>query len=473
LSDFTPDQPYSIAVFIIGAILVYVLPLRYALVPLALSMCMYPSTVLLPPTNIGMTPQRAIALLLMLRCLTTPEVRRKFKWGPVDWAAVFYFVLLTISQVITQGPAKALNNRGGFFLSAMVPFWCVRMLVTDRPALYGLIKAWLWAAIPLVVGAVYQFITGDHPAFELLKYGVPKINPIMSQRPVIDQRMMFGALHFRASCPFLQSIMFGWYFALMVGFSTNLFWEKKKIFPWIIPWCVLPLGICCAIAGGPMMLAALSMAMLGLFPFRGFWKPACWVFLILMLVFGVVSNRNPLEILANAGFDASSSWYRVGLQKHTLHEGAMNGHWLAGYGEIPAEYYRYHDLCIHWIYIVVINGLMGVVGFYTFMGLCVWQLWNAKKKATSLEDQWLLWSLLSVWIASMMSMFVVSLFAEMYFIYHMFLGVIANTPILVGGGTRHVGVVAEVDGKKVILRYALKEGQRLAVVRPPEAPGGE
>jgi hypothetical protein len=76
-------------------------------------------------------------------------------------------------------------------------------------------------------------------------------------------------------------------------------------------------------------------------------------------------------------------------------------------------------------------------------------------------------------MASIMSMFVVSLFAEMYFIYHMFLGVLANTPILVGGGTRHVGVLAEVDGKPVILRYALKQGQRLAIVQPPTATSGQ
>ena len=33
----------------LGGILVYVLPLRYALVPLALSISMYPSNLLLPP----------------------------------------------------------------------------------------------------------------------------------------------------------------------------------------------------------------------------------------------------------------------------------------------------------------------------------------------------------------------------------------------------------------------------------------
>ena len=218
-----------------------------------------------------------------------------------------------------------------------------------------------------------------------------------------------------------------------------------------------------------MMLTALSLAIIGLFPFRGMWKPACFALLVLLLVMGAVSNRNPLEILANAGFDPTSSWYRVGLQKYTL-SGGMGGHWIAGYGDIPGEYAKFHDLCIHWIWLVVVHGLMGAVGFYTWMAACAWQLWKAKERVAGLDDQWLVWSLLAVWIASVMSMFVVSLFGEMYFIYHMFLGLMANAPIMVGGGVRHVGVMAEIDGRPVLLRYALKQGQRLAIVRPGDVP---
>jgi hypothetical protein len=100
------------------------------------------------------------------------------------------------------------------------------------------------------------------------------------------------------------------------------------------------------------------------------------------------------------------------------------------------------------------------------MGFCVWQVWKAKEKVSSIEDQWLLWSFLAGWVASFISMFVVSLFGEMYFIYHMYLALLANAPLIVGGGVRHVGVLAQVDGKPVILRYALKQGQKLAIVRP-------
>src|SRR3954469_10786833 len=213
--DLTPDKPYSIAVLIICGTLVYVLPLRYALVPLALSISMYPSNLLLPPDNIGLTPQRVIGFILLLRCLTTPAVRSKFKWGLADSAAAFYFVMLTVSMVITRGPATAINNRGGFFLSAMVPFWCVRFLITDKESFYALVKAWIWCGVPLIIGGVYQHLTGNHPLFELMQYGVPKILAIKSQRVGVDTRVIFGAVRFRASCPFLQCIMFGWFFALL------------------------------------------------------------------------------------------------------------------------------------------------------------------------------------------------------------------------------------------------------------------
>jgi hypothetical protein len=409
-----------------------------------------------------------IGFVLLIRCLTTPAIRSKFKWGWVDNAAVFYFVMLTLSQIMTQGFGKAINNRGGFFLSAMVPFWCVRFLITDRESMYALLKGWLWGAIPMVIGGVYQHFTGDHPLFQFMIYGVPKIDPRLSQRDV-DMRMLFGEWRYRAQLPFLQCIMFGWFFSLLVAWGTNLYWEKRKLFPWIVPWTLaLPIGILVAIAGGPMMLATFSMIILGLFPFRKFWKIAVIWLAVIAVAFGAVSQRNPLEILANAGFDPTSSWYRVGLQKYTLSGGmtAEGNRWLQGYGEIPGAYAQFHDLCIHWIYLVVMNGLMGAAGFYTLMGFCVWQLWKGKEKATSIEDQWLLWSFLAGWIASFISMFVVSLFGEMYFIYHMYLALLANAPLIVGGGVRHVGVMAQVDGKPVILRYALKQGQKLAIVRP-------
>ena len=68
----------------------------------------------------------------------------------------------------------------------------------------------------------------------------------------------------------------------------------------------------------------------------------------------------------------------------------------------------------------------------------------------------------------------VALFAEMFFLYHFFLGLVANTMLICGSNAqeRSVGVLAEVDGRQVLLRYRLKPGQRLAIVRPGGSSGG-
>src|SRR4051812_49587283 len=64
-------------------------------------------------------------------------------------------------------------------------------------------KGWLWGAIPMAIGGVYQFITGDHPVFELLKYGVPKINPLMSQRPRSEEHTSELQSHVNIVCRLL------------------------------------------------------------------------------------------------------------------------------------------------------------------------------------------------------------------------------------------------------------------------------
>ena len=68
----------------------------------------------------------------------------------------------------------------------------------------------------------------------------------------------------------------------------------------------------------------------------------------------------------------------------------------------------------------------------------------------------------------MLAMQLVALFAEMFFIYHMFLALCANAYLICGSQPeeRVVGVMAEMDGRQVLLRYRLKKGQRLGLVRP-------
>jgi hypothetical protein len=262
--------------------------------------------------------------------------------------------------------------------------------------------------------------------------------------------------------------MWGWLFGLFIAFSMNLYYQRRKVLPWIIPFLFLPLGMISSIASGPMMLGAAAFLLMLCFPLRQYWKPAVITALVLYVAGTGYSNRGPMEIIADFGMDPISSWYRVGLVRHTLHEGGMAGHWMLGFGHVPPEY-AYHDLCIHWIWLLVVHGFAGWIGFYGLIAALGWTIWKARLQAKSIEDQYLLWSFMSTILAALAAMLVVALFGETYYIFHMLLGLMANAPLLVGGGAsadRHVGVLAMLNGNQVLLRYRLKPGQRLALVTP-------
>jgi hypothetical protein len=465
-----PASTITITVAIVGILLCLVLPKRFALLPLAAAMCLYPSNMLLPPEGSGLTAQRVIGLALLARCIVSTGIRGSFKWGIADTIAAVYFGLLLVSQMISQGLNQAMVNRGGFFLSAMAPFWCARFLITDRPALYSLIKGFIWSAVPLSILGLVFMKSGYSPYYPLLESD-PLFFPTNDPENLAVQRMFLGQYFFRAHAPFQQCIMFGWFFALWLVPATNLFFEKRSLWPWVIAWLMLPLGTISSVAAGPMMFAAFSFGILTLFPARQHGTKLLYAALAVWLAFSVFSKRSAMEHLAAFGMDEASSYYRVGLQDEILKRGAMGGHWLAGYGEVPPHFGRFHDLCIHWVSVLVFNGMMGVVGFYGLLGVAFWSLWKARHKAGSIPDQWLLWSFLATLIGALAAMSVVSLFSEMYYIFHLFLALVINAPRLIGEATsRQVGVPAMVGGKLTLLRYTLGPGQRLAIVRPGRPP---
>ena len=304
------DQPISLVLAVFASILCWTLPPRAAIVPLCVAICAYPTNVLVPPPQLQLTVARVVGLALIIRCFSTPEIRGRFKWAFVDTAAMIYFSLLLVAQMMTTDPVAAINNRAGFFLSALVPFFCVRMLVVDRPSLYIFIKGFLWTAMPLSFVALYQSRTGDSPYRIIMSQGALWAQ-ISSQWTEIRPFMHIDM--FRASAPFQQCIMFGWFFALQVTWGTNLFWEKRSLKWWIIPWLLLPVGTVATVSAGPMMMAAMSFFIAAMFPLRKYWKAIFGTAGAMYVGIAMFAKRSLMEIVASFGLDPSSSYYRVNL----------------------------------------------------------------------------------------------------------------------------------------------------------------
>src|SRR5436190_3012034 len=238
------DEQISLALGISGAIASVALPRRWALLPLGISMVVYPSTMLMPPPQLSLTPPRFIAIVLLLRCVLSPQIRGQFKWRMIDTAAVFYFLLISISMIMAlPNTDAAIINRAGFFLSALLPFWCARLLITDRETFYSFIKSMLWVLVPLACFGIFEMLTSWNPWDKIRDFGIIKV-----PRQGDGWRVFLGANRPRARGPFLQYIMWGWLFGLFVAFGTNLWFQKRRLLTWIVPWLILPLGMMSSIA---------------------------------------------------------------------------------------------------------------------------------------------------------------------------------------------------------------------------------
>jgi hypothetical protein len=478
----TPDQPISLAVAVFCCILCVTLPLRSAIVPLCVAMCAYPSSATLPTPGLPLTVARVVGLVLMTRCLLSKEVRERFRWMWVDSASVFYFVMLMTSQLMSSREPEADTTTGaaiskqlGFLISAIIPFYCVRFLVVDRKTLYIFFKGFLWTAMALVPLAIYQSVKGDSPFSIIMENDANNWKAIRTQWPEV--RPFLGLQMHRASAPFQQAIMFGWFFAIQVPWCTNLYFEKRKLKPWIFLWLLLPVGVISTVSSGPMMMVGLSFLFMAMYPVRHYWKAIFGSAGAIFLAVSMFAKRGVMEIVSSFGLDPTSGYYRVNLMNfvlgNSINEGVMNpmaGHWVAGFGRVPKERFGLlTDLCIQWIFLTVLNGLMGTIAFCLLVIACGYNLWQANKKAADTADKWLCWSLFAILCASLLAMQLVALFAEMFYIYHLFLALCANSLLICGaesGADRLVGVLAEQNGKQVLLRYRLKPGQRLALVRP-------
>ena len=102
--------------------------------------------------------------------------------------------------------------------------------------------------------------------------GPTEAGAVFARATAREIRPFLGMKMHRASAPFMQCIMFGWFFAIQIPWATNLFWERRKLMPWIIGWFVLPVGVIATVSAGPMMMAAMSFLITALFPLRKYWK---------------------------------------------------------------------------------------------------------------------------------------------------------------------------------------------------------
>ena len=380
----------------------------------------YPDYLRISVGTIDISASRIIVCVLLLRCLVSTPLLRRFRWQLLDTLVVVSMIIYAATLAFTTPFDIWLENRGGFVMDTLFAYLAVRLIVVDRFAFLTMLKALALITLLLAVHAVIESLTGWS-----LYAGLGKYCPWAPLKGAIHQ-MRYGLN--RAMGPFGNTIMFGLYFATMVPILWLLRHEYR---PWNrlchLATAAAVLGVVATVSSGSYVALAVVLICLGLEHAKHLVRPLLVILILGCVTLEVLSNRHFYDVvLDRTGMDGANAWYRSELFEVAIRK--LPEYWTVGYGLRDPGWGPLidgrnrsdgvNDYVVHTV-------LYGAFGVAAFVAMLVSAMRSVVRAHRATRNAWIrscAWSLGSSVTALMVAFFGVSLFGQMVSVLYVVLG---------------------------------------------------
>jgi len=413
----------TLGVAILTSVLVVILRPPIAFAAYVALLLFYPCYLTLSIGTINITAARIVTAVLLVRCLTKPELRRCFKWQPLD-KCVAFSMLVYVGMTFTAMPLKeAIENRGGFLLDTGLAYLVARLCITDREAFVTTIKWIALILVPLAILGVIESCTGWQPYMTMMRYCPWEIR-------VLDVSLRSG--FFRATGAFGHSIMFGTVFVLFLPMVYYLRHERGYWGTWAYPLSiVLIIGALSSMSSGPWVSVIFVILCLAMEHFKKWLKLVLIGILLSCIFIGIASNRPFYHVIVSyANPIGGSGWHRAKLIDCAIQD---FGEWyLKGYGGEDPGWGEslgmdHTDITNEFIFAGVRYGLLGVIALCTVLAIAIRQSVRLHNSASDPRLRSLAWALGSI-IATVILVFTsVSIFTQTLLLFYCVLGMIGSS----------------------------------------------
>lgn len=426
-------EAVTIAIAAAGAVGAFLLKPVWAMITYLMVLFYYPQMLTLPLGTVEFSAGRIVVLGLMANALLRGNLRG-FKFNIIDTWVLVQFIMMTIGFMMNVDAVEVLKGRGGQLFDTLMPYFAVRILISDRERLFSLIKWFTVGLVPLAILGIYEAKTGHNvysPLAPYFSWGLAG--------PNADPTYMRHGL-WRSSSVMGNYISFGMLFAGVAPLALGPMFEKN----WgkgvsLVVLGGLLIGMISAMSSGPIFSIVVSFSMIALFRFRDKWPLFAMMVLAGLIFVEVFSNRHFYYVLTLFSFDPETAYYRIGLIEEAF-GGGMSGHWFAGYGYVgvgPGNdnaaagfNWEHQDLTNIYIHYMARAGLLALVPFLIVNYLYYRRLYEASKFAKTPSDAWMIWCLASMLVGWNISMQTVAALAQIETLLFMLIGLCANTPAI-------------------------------------------
>lgn len=411
-----------------SALALWLSPIRGLIVYLAV-LAWYPSYLTVKMGTIDFSACRIVILAVYANIFLRTALVKQFKLIWLDKLVVLYFVCQILAGSTTTPIMMLIENRAGAVFDMVLPYFAIRITVTNKEAYLSLLKGILLIGAPLAIVGLYECLTGHNVFGFLHKYH--------AWRPGREYLATARRGFFRAEGTFNVSIMLGLFFAILgppcAGLWRNIKEHKTLVYLGI---GLMGVGVFSSMSSGPMMAALLAIGFIAFYRYKKYWKIAATTIVLMCGIVEIISNRHFYDVLGGFTLNPRTAWYRSKLINVALFEGGMSGHWLTGYGFFDPRWCdiidgRDHtDVVNHYIRVLCNYGLVGLLPFIAIIASVLRNIINAYKKSVSEADRWLIWCLSATLFGIFPAMVTASLNGQPRTVFYMILACCGAMPII-------------------------------------------
>jgi hypothetical protein len=146
--DVTNLHPLGLIAVIVLGIAMWIVPRRWAIVPMLIIACFVSSVQKVAIINLDFSLLRIMVLFGVVRLLIHREYRG-FVWKPLDTAIVLWAVSSIVIYMIREGSADALINRLGQSFDALGMYFLFRCLIRDWSDVDKIVLSCIIIGIPV------------------------------------------------------------------------------------------------------------------------------------------------------------------------------------------------------------------------------------------------------------------------------------------------------------------------------------
>lgn len=453
-------HPLVLLAMILAVILIFVLPRKYMMGPIAAMAFLVPMGQQIYIAGVHLFVLRVVVLLAFFRAMATKEHGEPLLangWNKVDTVFTIYVVASAVAVTASyKADTGVVINQVGYLWDFLLGYVMIRSLLRNEEDLYTALKCLAIVTVPLAVGMVIE------------------------QRSMVNVFGMLGGVatvpdvregKIRSQGAFAHSLMAGTFAATLLPVLV-MFWRKgqSRLFG-MIGLVGATVMTYTSNSSTPLLAFVSGVFAVLCWPIRKSMRKARWGIVFTLIGLQMVMKAPVWFLIARVDLTGgSSSYHRAELVDQFMHH--IPEWFFIGVKDTSSWGLDMWDVQNQYVNIGEAGGIVAFVCFIMVIARSFAMLGDARKAVDGQKDkEWMLWCLGSALFANVVGFFGVNYFDQSRMWWFMLLAMISATAVPMLRGNAPAVVVEE--AKLKVRRAWLKEegGQAGEADTATERPG--